>query len=76
MLNNLGEVAELDSDIPSAIALFVHAERIFHLLHSRHARIPTESLECLATQMEPQRWAELRARAEAITWEEAVAAIA
>jgi predicted ATPase/class 3 adenylate cyclase len=72
MLNNLGELAEANRDEAAAIALFVHAERIFRELQSALVTVPANSLQRLADKLGPERWVELRAIAEQKGWEEVV----
>ncbi len=71
-LNNLGELAELNGDLQTAIALFIHAQRLLHDLHSVDERIPAEHLQRLAEQTGAERFADLRRAAEQRTWEEMV----
>jgi hypothetical protein len=51
MLNNLGELAEVEGDVPTAVGLLVHAERIFRDARSAHVAVPAASLDRLAQQL-------------------------
>ncbi len=68
-LNNLAEVAELDGKLQAAVSLFVHAARMLNELHSRHARVPAEALERLATVVRPAQFREWSEAAERVGWE-------
>jgi predicted ATPase/class 3 adenylate cyclase len=72
MLNNLGELAEMEADLEGALTLFLHAERMLRDLQAAVASVPAESLARLAGQIGAERWAELSAAAESMTWEEIV----
>src|SRR5262249_51664804 len=74
MLNNLGELAELAGDVMTAVALFLHAERIFRELQSAHVAAPADVLQRLAAQVGEPRWEALRGAAERTTWEEVIQA--
>ena len=72
MLNNLAELAEASADVERAVLLFRHAERIFRELESTHAAVPAEALQRLSAPLEAERWRELLAQADVMTWEEVV----
>jgi predicted ATPase/class 3 adenylate cyclase/Flp pilus assembly protein TadD len=69
-LNNLGELAEAEGKLESSIGLFVHAERILRDLQAAHAAVPTGHLQRLRQQLGADRFAELRAAPEHVSWED------
>lgn len=72
LLNNLAELAEAAQDAATAIALYVHAERIFRELQSHLASEPSWALQRLSKELGTRHWVELRLAADETSWEELV----
>ncbi|HEX8551662.1 MAG TPA: adenylate/guanylate cyclase domain-containing protein [Abditibacteriaceae bacterium] len=71
MLHNLAEIAEIENDEALAVALFIHAERIFRELGSSYAEAPTAALEKLQAKLGAQ-YKLLFQEAQNTAWEELV----
>jgi hypothetical protein len=67
MLHNLAELAEAENDDARAIALFVHAARLFSQLDSSFEEAPIESLRAIETRLGPA-YAPHREAAEGSDW--------
>jgi hypothetical protein len=72
MLHNLAEIAEADGDLDRAIALFIHAARIFRDLQSPFAGASGAALKHLEEQLGAAPFATLRRTVEGTAWENLV----
>ena len=72
MLYNLGELEEIEEDLPAAVVLFTHSERIFREIQSAMVVAPAEKLQAIQNACSNERWKELQSLANEKNWEQTI----